>query len=89
MLNVVLDHSSFQKYLLQLDLSTKHEDNKHSTIGHATYAKICDVPGEYHSSAMLVLPKHSAVHRMPLPVVAHQRNKSCVVLRNGRRHLQQ
>ena len=54
-----------------------------------TYAKICDVPGEYHSSAMLVLPKHSAVHSMPLPVVAHQRNKYCVVLRDGRRHLQQ
>lgn len=54
-----------------------------------TYGNICDVPGEYHSSAMLVLPKHSAVHCMPLPVVAHQRNKYSVVLRDGRRHLRQ
>jgi hypothetical protein len=54
-----------------------------------TYGNICDVPGEYDSSAMLVLPKHSAVHSMPLPVVAHQRNKYKVVLREGYRYLQQ
>lgn len=54
-----------------------------------TYGNLCDIPGEYHSSAMLVLPKHSAVHCMPLPVVAHQRNKYSVVLRNGHRYLQQ
>jgi hypothetical protein len=167
-LNVVLDHSSFEKSLLQHDLSTKHEDNivplvtrayeeslmrecisdedkpcslgqycecnfidsEHSFVGVTfvmpdlqslennmcilclrkltqmlfyrivngayksshlaqTYGNICDVPGEYHSSAMLVLPKHSAVHSMPLPVVAHQRNKYHVVLRDGRRHLEQ
>ena len=167
-LNVVLDNSSFQKSLLQHDMSCKHEenavplvsrayeesfmreciseedkpcclgaycecnfiDNKHAFVGVAfvmpelhsndssmcilclrkltqllfyrivngafntghivqTYGNICDVPGEYHSSAMLVLPKHSAVHCMPLPVVAHQRNKYSVVLRDGKRHLQQ
>ena len=54
-----------------------------------TYGNVCDVPGEYDSSAMLVLPKHSAVHSMPLPVVAHQRNQYRVVLRDGRRYLQQ
>ena len=53
------------------------------------YGNICDVPGEYHSSAMLVMPKHSAVHSMPLPVVAHQRSKYRVVLRDGKRHLEQ
>jgi hypothetical protein len=53
------------------------------------YGNICDVPGEYHSSAMLVMPKHSAVHSMPLPVVAHQRSKYRVVLRDGKRHLDQ
>lgn len=54
-----------------------------------TYGNICDVPGEYHSSAMLVLPKYSAVHSMPLPVVAHQRNKYSVFFRDGRRYLKQ
>ena len=167
-LNVVLDNSSFQKSLLQHDLSTKHEDNvvplvsrqyeesfmrecifeedkpcsmgqycecnfidaEHSFVGVSfvmpdllshhntmcilclrkltqmlfyrivngtfksshlsqTYGNICDVPGEYDSSAMLVLPKNSAVHSMPLPVVAHQRNKYRVVLRDGHRYLQQ
>lgn len=167
-LNVVLDNSSFQKSLLQHDMSSKHEDhtvplvsrayeesymreciseddkpcclgeycecnfidNDHAFVGVAfvmpelhcndssmcilclrkltqllfyrlvngaynsahitqTYGNICDVPGEYHSSAMLVLPKASAVHCMPLPVVAHQRNKYSVVLRDGKRYLQQ
>jgi hypothetical protein len=49
----------------------------------------CLVPREYHSSAKLVMPKHSAVHSVPLPdddvfylffqkqkmVAAHQRSK--------------
>jgi hypothetical protein len=53
------------------------------------YENICDVPGEYHSSAMLVLPKHGAVHSMPLPVVAHQRNKYFVVMQNCHKYLKQ
>jgi hypothetical protein len=53
------------------------------------YGNICDVPGEYHSSAMLVLPKHCAVHSMPLPVVAHQRNKYSIIFKNGHRYLKQ
>jgi hypothetical protein len=53
------------------------------------YGNICDVPGEYHSSAKLVMPKHSTVHSMPLPVVAHQSSKYRVFLRHGKRHLKQ
>ena len=167
-LNVVLEHSTFEKTLMQHDISTKHEDNivpvitrqyeesfmreciyeedkpcsmgqycecnfidvEHSFVGVSfvmpdlmsnqntmcilcmrkltqilyyhivngglksshiaqTYGNICDVPGEYDSSAMLVLPKQSTVHNMPLPVVAHQRNKYKVVLRDGHRYLKQ
>lgn len=54
-----------------------------------TYGNICDTPGEYHSNAMLVMPPHVPLPCMPLPVVAHQRNKYYVVLKEGRRHLSQ
>jgi len=53
------------------------------------YGNLCGRPGEYHPSAMLVMPKHGPVHSMPLPVVAHQRSKYRVVVRDGSRHLQQ
>lgn len=53
------------------------------------YGNVCDAPGEYHSSAMLIMPPHGPVHCMPLPVVAHQRNKYFVVVKDGRRHLSQ
>jgi len=53
------------------------------------YGNVCDAPGEYHSSAMLVMPAHGPVHCMPLPVVAHQRNKYYVVQEGGRRRLRQ
>ena len=167
-LNVVLDHSTFEKSLLQHDISSKHEENIVPLIPRAyeedfmrecicvndkpcsmgqycecnfidignpfvgvafvmpelhvvynsmcilclrkltlmlfyrlvnggykcnhlaqLYSNICDVPGEYHSSAMLVLPKHCAVHSMPLPVVAHQRNKYSVIFKNGYKYLKQ
>jgi hypothetical protein len=167
-LNVVLDHSTFQKSLLAHDLSSKmqnnnvpvvsrayeesymrecaheHEkpcsmgqycecnfiDHEHTFVGVAfvmpelhsedlgmcilclrkltqmlfyrvqkagysssqliqSYGNVCDSAGEYHSSAMLVMPAHGPVHCMPLPVVAHQRNKYYVVLKDGRRHLRQ
>jgi hypothetical protein len=167
-LNVVLDHSTFEKSLLQHDLNKKHDhnvvplvtrayeesfmrecmlpedrpcslgqfcecnfiDREHEFVGVSfvmpdlrssdnsmcilclrkltqmlfyrlvnggyktshlfqIYGNICDVTGEYHNSAMLVMPKHSAVHSMPLPVVAHQRSKYRVVLRDGKRHLTQ
>lgn len=54
-----------------------------------TYGNICDQPGEYHSSAMLIMPPHGPVHCMPLPVVAHQRNKYYVVHEGGIRRLRQ
>jgi hypothetical protein len=39
------------------------------------YGNICGIPGEYHESAMLTVPPCGPVHSMPLPVVAHQRNR--------------
>jgi len=38
------------------------------------YGNICGA-GEYHESAMLTVPPGGPVHCMPLPVVAHQRNR--------------
>jgi hypothetical protein len=53
------------------------------------YGNIAGLPGEYHESAMLVVPPSGPVHCMPLPVVAHQRNKYYVVLVDGHLHLKQ
>jgi len=39
------------------------------------YGNIAGVPGEYSERAMLVVPPGGPVHCMPLPVVAHQRNR--------------
>ena len=39
------------------------------------YGNIAGVPGEYPESVMLVVPPSGPVHCMPLPVVAHQRNR--------------
>ena len=39
------------------------------------YGNICNQKGEYHPSAMLICPPSSAAGCMPLPIVAHQRNK--------------
>ncbi len=47
------------------------------------YGNICNEPGEYHPSAMLICPPNGPVHSMPLPIVAHQRNKYSVVERAG------
>jgi hypothetical protein len=40
-----------------------------------TYGNLCDVPGEYHSSAMLIMPTHAAVHCMPLHCMPHNRSE--------------
>ncbi len=53
------------------------------------YGNICNVPGEYHSSAMLICPAHGPVHSMPLPIVAHQRNRYSVVTHFGIRFMKQ
>lgn len=39
------------------------------------YGNICNQKGEYHPSAMLICPPSSAAGCMPLPIVAHQRNR--------------
>jgi len=53
------------------------------------YGNICNAPGEYHSSAMLICPPHGPVHSMPLPIVAHQRNRYSVVSHFGIRFMKQ
>lgn len=47
------------------------------------YGNICNEPNEYHVSAMLVCPPNGPVNSMPLPIVAHQRNKYSVVEKAG------
>jgi hypothetical protein len=53
------------------------------------YGNICDRPGEYAKEAMLICPLSGPVQNMPLPVVAHQRNRYSVVDYNGIRQLRQ
>jgi hypothetical protein len=38
---------------------------------------------------MLVMPPHAPPHIMPLPIVAHQRNRYQVQVHSGVRHLKQ
>ena len=53
------------------------------------YGNYSGVPGEYHESVMLTIPPHGPVHCMPIPVVAHQRNRYEVQIRDNIKHLQQ
>lgn len=53
------------------------------------YGNICGQPGEYHVSAMLVCPPNGPVESMPLPIVAHQRNRYSVKLVGGVRYVRQ
>jgi hypothetical protein len=53
------------------------------------YGNICDCPGEYAKEAMLICPLSGPINNMPLPVVAHQRNRYSVVVHNGVRQLRQ
>ena len=53
------------------------------------YGNICDRPGEYSKEAMLICPLSGPIHNMPIPVVAHQRNRYSVVVHNGVRQLRQ
>ena len=39
------------------------------------HGNICNVAGEYHPSVMLICPPSSSVGCMPLPIVAHHRNR--------------
>lgn len=49
----------------------------------------CGVPGEYHPSVMLCCPVNGPLHCMPLPIVAHQRNRYSVALVGGLKHIRQ
>jgi hypothetical protein len=53
------------------------------------YGNICDRPGEYAKEAMLICPLSGPISNMPLPIVAHQRNRYSVVVHNGLRQLRQ
>ena len=47
------------------------------------YGNICGEPGEYSKSAMLICPANGPVGCMPLPIVAHQRNRYAVERRHN------
>lgn len=53
------------------------------------YGNICNQEGEYHPSAMLICPPNGPVACMPLPIVAHQRNRYAVVRVHGVCYLKQ
>jgi hypothetical protein len=53
------------------------------------YGNICNQAGEYHPSAMLICPPNGPVHCMPMPIVAHQRNRYSVVTHHGIRYMRQ
>ena len=63
--------------------------------GHTTqtviqkYGNICNEPGEYHPSAMLICPPNGPVHSLPMPIVAHQRNRYSVVHHHGIKYMKQ
>ena len=53
------------------------------------YGNICNEPGEYAQSAMIFANPNGPVQCMPLPIVAHQRNRYTVVRVGGVPHLRQ
>ena len=54
-----------------------------------SYENVCDRPGEYAKEAMLICPLFGPINNMPLPVLAHQRNRYSVVAHNRIRQLRQ
>lgn len=52
-----------------------------------SFGNICNKPGEYHDSAMLIIPPHGPIHCMPVPIVAHQRNHYKIKYVDGYKHL--
>jgi len=55
-----------------------------------SHGNICDQPGEYARQVMLTCPVGGPVQCMPLPIVAHQRNRYSVCLNNlGMKYLKQ
>jgi hypothetical protein len=53
------------------------------------HGNICNEPGEYARSAMIFANPNGPVQCMPLPIVAHQRNRYQVVTIAGIQHLRQ
>jgi len=53
------------------------------------HGNICNQAGEYHPSVMLICPPNGPVSSMPLPIVAHQRNRYEVALVHGVCYLKQ
>ena len=53
------------------------------------YGNVCEQRGEYAREAMLICPPNGHVHCMPLPIVAHQRNRYSVHAQNGVKFLKQ
>lgn len=53
------------------------------------YGNLCNQPGEYSRSCMLICPPTAQWQCMPLPVMSHQRNRYRVHVVAGVKHLQQ
>ena len=53
------------------------------------YGNICNQPGEYSAESMLVCHPNGPVHCMPLPIVAHQRNRYVVSEVGGKKYVKQ
>jgi hypothetical protein len=53
------------------------------------YGNICSVPNEYAKEAVLICPPNGPVACMPFPVVAHQRNRYSVIVKNGVKYIKQ
>lgn len=65
------------------------QNNVQTTKCIQKYGNICNEKNEYHVSAMLICPPSGPVHNMPLPVVAHQRNRYSVEKTNGVYYIRQ
>jgi len=59
----------------------------HGVIQH--YGNMCNQPGEYARSCMLICPPSTQWNCMPLPIMSHQRNRYRVYIVAGMKHLQQ
>ena len=53
------------------------------------YGNLCNQPGEYARSCMLICPPNAQWQCMPLPIMSHQRNRYRVHVVAGVKHLQQ
>jgi hypothetical protein len=53
------------------------------------YGNICGIANEYAKEAVLICPPNGPVACMPFPVVAHQRNRYSVIMKNGVKYMKQ